>query len=127
MKACSLTITKPRYVDIILLGKFDATVGRQNPQMASFVRSQTISFSLLNFCFEKRSSSLQRLKYFSVSHFFRKSITNFSSHVNISHTFFAQTAWAQSLNCLAVIESKYGSISSNIKGRMKCDHKWIGN
>ena len=88
MKACSLTITKPRYVDIILLGKFDATVGRQNLQMASFVRSQSISLPLLNFCFEKRSSSLQRLKYFSVSHFFRKSITNFSSHVNISHTFF---------------------------------------
>ena len=83
IKACSLTITKSRHVDIFSFRKFDTAVGRQNEQTTQFVSSQLIGFFLLNFCFVKISSSLNRLNYFSASHFFRMSMTNFSSHENI--------------------------------------------
>ena len=53
-------------------------------------------------------------KVFFCEPFFSKLITNFSPHKNISLTeYLSFFAWAQSVNCLAIVGSKYGSISSD--------------
>ena len=115
---------------------------------------QSMGFSLLNLCFENKSSSLYLLKYFSASYFLSRSMTNFSSQENISireyFPFLLKTAAAQSLSCLVVIRSMQGNISSdkqltsfnctnvwlklpttgiffNIQRRVKCHYKIIRN
>ena len=116
MKECSFSITKSRNVVIPSLLKLETAAGRRKPHMTQFVDSQLIGFCLSNLCFVSMSRFLYLLNIFSASHFLSKSIANFSSHENILlpeyFCFFVNTAAAQSLNCLVVIGSIKGSISS---------------
>ena len=54
IKACSVAITKSKYVVLFSLGKFEAVVGKQKLQMTHFVSFKSIGFCFLNFCLQKK-------------------------------------------------------------------------